>query len=141
MALNVSVVHKNRLICYCFWWFVEVFISCLFWCIYAIYFNVNENKKWSNTNNFIVNKLEFMGIACFWVIQISIGKRWFQLMHFIHLFKEASAHFERLVCLINVSKIFFVYYECLKDVFCMLWMSQRRLLYVMNVSKMSFVCY
>ena len=35
----------------------------------------------------------------------------------------------------------FVSYECLKDVFCMLWMSKRRLLYVMDVSRTSFVCY
>ena len=38
-------------------------------------------------------------------------------------------------------KMSFVRYGCLKDVFCTLWMSQRRLLYVMDVSKMSFVRY
>ena len=31
----------------------------------------------------------------------------------------------------DFSKTSFVRYECLKDVFCKLWMSQRRLLYVM----------
>ena len=35
----------------------------------------------------------------------------------------------------------FVHYECPKDVFCTLWMSQRHLLYIMNVSKTSFVHY
>ena len=42
---------------------------------------------------------------------------------------------------------FFVRYECFKDVFCTLWMSLRRLLYVMDVLKTStkrifhFLCY
>ena len=38
-------------------------------------------------------------------------------------------------CLKNMS---FVCYECLKDVFCTLWMSQICLLYVMDVSNMSW---
>ena len=41
----------------------------------------------------------------------------------------------------DVSKTSFVRYERLKDVFCTLWTSQRRLLYDMNVSKTSFVRY
>ena len=39
----------------------------------------------------------------------------------------------------NVLKISFVRYGCLKYVFCTLWMSERCLLYVMNVLKTSFV--
>ena len=35
----------------------------------------------------------------------------------------------------------FVRYGCLKDVFCTLWIFQRRLLYVIDVSKMSLVRY
>ena len=43
--------------------------------------------------------------------------------------------FVRYGCLKDV----FCTYECLKDVFCTLWMSQRCILYFMNVSKMYFV--
>ena len=43
--------------------------------------------------------------------------------------------------IMNVSKRSSVYYECLKYVFCMLWLSQRRMWYVMDVLKTSFVCY
>ena len=35
----------------------------------------------------------------------------------------------------------FVHYECLKEVFYKLWMSLRRLYYVMDVLKTSFVSY
>ena len=38
-------------------------------------------------------------------------------------------------------RTFFVRYGCLKDVFCTLWVSQRRFLYVMDVSNTSFVPY
>ena len=41
----------------------------------------------------------------------------------------------------NVLKMSLKSYNSLKDVFSMLWMSQRRLLYVMDVSKTSFVRY
>ena len=41
----------------------------------------------------------------------------------------------------NLSKTSFVRYGCVKDIFCMLWMTQRRLLYVIDVSKTSFVRY
>ena len=41
----------------------------------------------------------------------------------------------------DVSKTSFVRYGCLKDVFCKLWMCQRRLLYVMDVLKTFFVQY
>ena len=41
----------------------------------------------------------------------------------------------------NNLKTSFLRCGCLKDVFCMLWMSQRRVLYVMNVSKTCFVCH
>ena len=37
-----------------------------------------------------------------------------------------------------VSKTSFVCYGCFEDVFCMLWMFRRCLLYVMDVSKTSF---
>ena len=35
----------------------------------------------------------------------------------------------------NILKTSFVRYGCLKDVFCMVWMSQRHLFYVMDVSR------
>ena len=41
----------------------------------------------------------------------------------------------------NYDVIFTLLYGCLKDVFWMLWISQRCLLDVMNFSKMSFGCY
>ena len=46
-----------------------------------------------------------------------------------------------LLYVMNVLKMSFVYYRCLKIVFCTLWMSQQCLLFVMDVSKMSFVRY
>ena len=55
----------------------------------------------------------------------------------------------RLLNVMNFLKMSFVRYECLKYVFCTLWMSQRFLLYkqifilhyIMDVSKTSFVRY
>ena len=41
----------------------------------------------------------------------------------------------RLLYVMDVLKTSFVCYGCLKDVLCMLWMSQRCPLYVMDVSK------
>ena len=38
-----------------------------------------------------------------------------------------------LLYVMDVFKMSFVCYECLKDVFCILWMSQRCLSYVMDV--------
>ena len=59
-----------------------------------------------------------------------------------------KTYFVRYECLSDVFcmlwmslKMSFVCYECLKDVFCTLWMSQRRPLYVMNVLKTPSVRY
>ena len=45
-----------------------------------------------------------------------------------------------LLYVMNVLKMYFVRFGCLKDV-CMIRMSLRRLLYVANVSKTSFIHY
>ena len=42
--------------------------------------------------------------------------------------------FKRCILWMSVRRLLYVIrYECLIDVFCVLWMGQRRLLYVMNV--------
>ena len=51
-------------------------------------------------------------------------KKWIVLFLFIFL--------KYVFYVMNVWKNFFVRYRCLQDVFCTLWMSERRLEYVMN---------
>ena len=54
------------------------------------------------------------------------------------MMKISKCVFESSFIRYGCLKDSFVRYGCLKDVFCTLWMSQRRLLYVMDVSKTSF---
>ena len=135
---------------------------------YAIEYNIQWKKK--NVNKKKHDKVTLYGTSTYLMYNIIYNslnllcslykyKSWLQFQLTYHF---QTYIFQFILDVMNVSKTFFVYNGCLKDVFCILWcpkdgfffvcyecledvfcmslMSQRRVWYFMNISK-TYVLY
>ena len=75
-----------------------------------------------------VSKMSFFSL---WMSQIMLWMSKRCLLYIMNVSKKSLLHYDR-------SNMFFVCYECLKDVFCSLWMSQRYSFWY-SLKKMSFL--